>query len=436
MNIRSSQTTIKRSLLGVFLVSLLSLIFAQYQHTRAASADPATELLGLVNRWRISQNLWPLRPNAILQQMAEAQAAYILPQLESISDESQYHLDAQGRNPRQRAAAAPNNWPNYGSPDRIELGENAAVGSVKFAFGFWQTSDIHAKTALNATYREVGVAVVRYQTGYLFYMDFGARPNVLTGLIDKANNLLYLSEERSRFWNNGKTTQITIADVAGQALKRLYKWQQAIPLPANLAAPVIVIDFKMGGVDVFSQVALDRDLAVLPGNGVPAEVAAEADNAATAVATELAVSTPAATTAPTESATATPVPTAAATATPAGVAGLALIYDKNTLTLINTTANLFDITGLGLRGVEGSIATTSWSNVSPFKPTAFKPLACLQVQVNGANPLTPTDCKNVQSVVILSRRNVFWTSDSFSVLRGAAVIATCSANAGRCNFNW
>src|SRR6266700_3237240 len=78
--------------------------------------DLATQVLTLINNWRIQQGLWPLKTNLTLETMALTQAKYILPKLDTIAtsdDETLYHKDDQGRMPQQRAAEA-YNWPTYG----------------------------------------------------------------------------------------------------------------------------------------------------------------------------------------------------------------------------------------------------------------------------------------------------------------------------------
>ena len=69
----------------------------------------AADILAQVNAWRTENGLWPLTVNPILDELAQAQANYVYPNVLTIDDESQYHLDAKLRNPRDRAAAA--GWP-------------------------------------------------------------------------------------------------------------------------------------------------------------------------------------------------------------------------------------------------------------------------------------------------------------------------------------
>src|SRR5215831_14604247 len=78
------------------------------------ATDPATQVLALLNDWRIQQGLWPLKVNPTLQAMAEAQAQYVVANMGSINVESDYHLDALKQMPAQRAIRAPYLWPTYG----------------------------------------------------------------------------------------------------------------------------------------------------------------------------------------------------------------------------------------------------------------------------------------------------------------------------------
>jgi len=115
----------------------------------------ATLTLQLLNEWRISEGLAPLRVNATLNEMALQQANFVLGRIDSISHEADYHKDLNGRDAIQRAREL-FGWPAYGRPERIEVGENAAEFNVKRAIQFWQESPIHRKAATNKAYREVG----------------------------------------------------------------------------------------------------------------------------------------------------------------------------------------------------------------------------------------------------------------------------------------
>src|SRR5258708_37397964 len=139
-------------LLTVFVVGSLLMVGYKraYSDTSPASDEGiAWQVLGRLNAWRLKENVPPLRFNPTLRDMAVAQDTYLV-SLSSLPDEEgDFHKNAQGDLPPQRALKAPYNWISYGRADRTAVGENAALGNVDFALYFWTNSEIHRKTALN-----------------------------------------------------------------------------------------------------------------------------------------------------------------------------------------------------------------------------------------------------------------------------------------------
>ena len=254
-------------LLLVLCISATSQLFSSPAIARAQQNDDnaANQVLGLLNAWRIEQNLWPLKVNPVFQMMALNQARYVAPKLATIQDESDYHRDAQGNMPQQRAAQAPYNWPHYRNPSQIEVGENAAVGTPQFAINFWKGSAIHRRAALSTGYREVGVAAVSSSQGELFIVDFGARPGILTVLVNQTSNTLFLSDERSLYAGlpfGG--TQVRLFDAQGTALTDTVPWAPMIALPEGSSGNILVL-FTNGSFQALSTVNLASDMAVLSG---------------------------------------------------------------------------------------------------------------------------------------------------------------------------
>ena len=84
------------------------------------------------------------------------------------------------------APGAPYNWPTYTRPEQITVTEIAYDGrTVSAAMTFWRGSTIHRNAALNEIYREIGVAAMPHDDGYLYIVVLGARPNVLPALVDR-----------------------------------------------------------------------------------------------------------------------------------------------------------------------------------------------------------------------------------------------------------
>src|SRR5262249_49597881 len=124
------------------------------------------ELLTKLNEWRVREKLWPFALNPILTRMARDQANYILSFPTLPGD---LHIDAKGRYQRERAVSNDYQWPYYGIAARVAIGENVYAGaSVNSAIKWWDQSQIHHDTILNAAYREIGVAVVPHPMGTLY----------------------------------------------------------------------------------------------------------------------------------------------------------------------------------------------------------------------------------------------------------------------------
>ncbi|MEL7236489.1 MAG: SH3 domain-containing protein, partial [Chloroflexota bacterium] len=104
-------------------------------------SDVELELVALLNEWRINQGMWPVKLNDTLTLMAADQANFVLSQPSWPNDP---HVDAQGRNPRQRAVDFQYDWPFYNSQERVAVGEIVATyATPQQAIVFWQGSDIH-----------------------------------------------------------------------------------------------------------------------------------------------------------------------------------------------------------------------------------------------------------------------------------------------------
>lgn len=432
------------ALLGLTLMLTLTpvLVTAQAENDEAA----AMSMLGLVNEWRIQEGLAPLALNPILNQMALAQASYVLPKLKDINDESEYHRDAQGRDARQRAAAL--GWPSYGRADRIEAGENAAVGPVQFGLRFWKGSEIHKKAALSPVYREVGIAALPNGKGsYLFYMTFGSRPGVLPVMASPDGKQLYLTTEQSRYATaNTAPMQVRIFDTNGQPLTDTMNWKAVIDLPANAGQNILVL-VTQGTAQSIQTVDLKTSVVVLPSGSaiaaaptpVPAQPtvppAAPTTVVSAAQPTTVAVQTAnPSPVAPLVAATNTPQPQAIP-ATPSGPIDIALVYTRSSLTLVNASSQPVNLTGLTLTGQAGSLTTERWQRVASFPIEAFPPGQCLQVIRSGTSDAAPSTCKQVRSIVTLTPERVFWVQGSFTVQKDSTMLATCDAAAGQCAIN-
>lgn len=459
-----------------YLLVLCALIFVTMLQPHPASADlpsssmaAAESILRQLNQWRVDNELMPLRPNAQLAAMAFEQAFFVYPRRDRINDEAEYHLDAQGRDILTRAQAVVR-WPAIGAINQFEVGENAADGGEKFSLNFWKLSSIHARTALNPTYREVGVAALPiFKKGHLYYTNFGARPDVLTALLSPDRRTLFVSRETSRYSFRIKQKPfIQVFDSSGKALTQRIPWQFRVPLPEGLQG-FIKVQWTLETQVLELQVNLKTDQALLPGSEITMEEALAATLAPLSVANErpaaqatrtprvaLPTNTPIvrlATATVAGQLTPTPQPTkiailATATLTPASLASTAtstatlratstaastkpadiiLLYDANGLSVFNASKRALDLTALQV----GRLTVQNWLQAASFPATAFPAGHCLQVSANGAVYVPPTQCRFIRSEIITTRP--FWTQGTFTVSVNNAVVATCESAAKRCD---
>lgn len=437
--------------IAIMMMVLLMLGLQGSLHAQTPPANDtqaAATILSMVNEWRVQQGFWPLKVNAVLEQMAVDQASYVLPKLESITDYEGYHTDANGRNPRQRAYEQ-YGWPSYGpNGDRVEVGENTAIGNADYAMEFWQHSEVHSRAALSNVYREVGVAALKYKSGYLYMMEFGARPGVLTALRGEAPDQIYLTRDNSRYATDWKgTLQFRLFGAGGRALTDFAPWTAVVDLESNLTEDIVVL-YQAGTVQAAAVVDPARDVAYLPNTVAEitsasvasppqAAVAAVVTNTPAAAATQppaaafsLATNTPSA---PVQVAAPTQVPatsTLAPTAVPA--AELLILYDRNSLVVNNSAGQAINLNGIVLEGTTGRMSVERWMSVAPFPSDAFPAGHCLMAIRSRSSPSIPSACRVVRSQVELPPERVFWVAGDFTVKMGDSVLGTCSMSAGRC----
>lgn len=234
------------------------------------SYDPlALEVIARLNEWRIGLGLWPLAPNNVLMQMADAQARYIL-SLPSIPDGGGIHLDGQGHGPRERAAVL--GWPFYSQPAQISTSEIAYVGAnANAAISFWQGSQIHRDTIVNPAYREVGVAVLPHPYGHIYIVSFGGRPNILPTLLDPVSGMLYLSSEQYR-WSAGGTwihdvtrIQVLPSPASNPDPNGWIPFRVMMPIPEGIG-PEFAVAYSDGTVQLIVSVNRATSIAWLPAN--------------------------------------------------------------------------------------------------------------------------------------------------------------------------
>jgi uncharacterized protein YkwD len=407
----------------------------------------ALDTIAAINAWRIQKDLWPLKRNSTLDALALLQANYLLT-LPDLPEEGNIHIGPHGEGPKDRAVAAPYNWPTYGRPDQIAEEEIAYAGyNVKAAIQFWQTSTIHRETVENPAYREIGIAVLPHPYGHLFIVEFGARPNILPALVDSSAGLIYLSNEsfsgaaRSGPWIYN-ADRVRLFDSEGRPLSQDWlAWQPTLPLPSNPGDRVFVA-YASGTLQSITEVRLDTDIVLLPGVQLPA-VTSTPSPAPTRSPTPTALppTAPSAATTRVPSATSpavsTPVATPTVALSPTAQQDILLVYDSHSLALVNTSGHTLDLTSLVLVQGSTTLPVTSWATAYLNVPlTAFPARDCLQVwswtEPSALKP--PAACRIQRAVLNLAPDRLFWTKADFQVRSGDTTLGTCHVGAGQCGF--
>ena len=417
----------------LLLVLLTLLLLAMVTQAQEQDDELALEIVANINAWRISEGVWPLKTNVILEAMALDQAWYIT-SLDDLPDD--LHLGRRGLRPRQRALVAPFNWPHYQLESQIAIGENAALGSVSSAMNFWRNSDLHSRTALNPAYREIGVAAVPYGGDTFFIVVFGSRPNVLPALADPTEpGTIFLSNEQFQyapFYNSIHTaTDVRLFDSAGRPLSdETVAWAEKITLLDSVGDTLFILSSD-GEHQVLSAVNLDTDMAILPGY-LPSQVDAPVV-AAAPTATPMPQPSP---TAVADEPTATPQPAVEATATPAPVVDpdIRIVYTGDTLDVMNVSGSTADWQGLELIGAR-TFPFSLFSSVADFPISALPAGHCLQIRSTSISGLVnmPDGCGWVRSLVTLGPDRLFWSAAAFDVVLNGNTLATCSVEAGVCD---
>lgn len=379
----------------------------------AQPADPSAEVLTLLNDWRIEQGLWPLRVNATLQKMALEQAEYLL-SLPDMPDGSELHKGRTGESPLQRALLY--NWPTYGLPDQIAIGEIAAVGNPTFAVNWWKQSEIHTRTVVNPGYREIGIAALPHGTDTLFIIVMGGQPNILPTVVE--GGMLYLSNEQVNY-AQGKdfiqnVTQVRMFAADGRPLTSGWvNWSATMPIPTGAGDSLYVL-YTDGTHEVMSPVSLS-------GIAVEAPVVA-------AVPTAVPTTAPAAIPAPTEA--------PAVVAQPVTSPDVLLMYDNDELVLLNVSSKNLDLTALDVSGSGISIPTTRWAQFSDIPLNDFPPGHCLQVKATGTDGdvTMPNGCRWLRSIITIAPAQFFWLGADFDVQKDGQSIATCQPGRPDCGI--
>ena len=389
--------------------------------TAASRQDRAAmyEILGLLNEWRLHENLTPLRLDDTLSAMALYQASYIAT-LKNIPNGPDIHKGRGGEGVKERALFDQFNWPYYGRPIQIQIGEIAAVRTAAGAIAFWKSSAPHRHTVTNPAYREIGIAALPRGAGHIYVAVLGARPNVLPALADTANGKLYLTNELSGYAEQRQpwmhtADHVRLFDAKGRPLSDDWiPWQATLDLPKNVGDKLFVL-YTDGSAESLSEVDLNTDVVVLPGYVPPFDL------------TQLLAQALAVTPAPTP----TPEPPRPE---------LLIVYDSRSLAVINNSRHTLDLSDVALRGNGVTLPVSWWQAVRgvTLPLYTFPAGDCVQVwsQQESSAPRKPAECNAVRSGrSFFASSQRFWLEGSFEVLLGDEVVATCQAGARRCEVD-
>ena len=151
--------------LRILILLLISLLFLP--SSTQAQADPASQLIQLVNQLRIAYGQAPYQVDPILMSVAQTHASW------SAANNVNSHLGPGGGSPDQRAKAA-----GYGSGNNGFVIENTASGTLELhtpelVVSMWQGDYGHLNAMISPDYEHIGVG---YAEGYgmsWFIMEVG-----------------------------------------------------------------------------------------------------------------------------------------------------------------------------------------------------------------------------------------------------------------------
>ncbi len=403
-------------------VALSMPLFMGVNSSVSAAADrdqqAAYEAVARLNEWRLGLGLAPLKWNDTLADLAFYQADYVRT-LHPIPDEEAIHVGRNGEGVRQRALYDPFDWPTYGRPEQIVVGEIAAVNDLDSAVAFWKSSKPHRETVINPAYREVGAVAIPHPYGYIYFVDLGSRPNVLPALLDpRDDKTLYLTDDQYKFHTGNPPlshpTQVRFFDSAGRPLLAgvWINWAPSMTIPEN-AGDKLYVMYTDDTQQTLAEVDLAQDRIILPGY----------------------IPTPP----PVVSAGGTPEIIATSTPEPPRPE-LAVVYDDTSLSIINIASKPVSLRGLRLVSGTSQLTMQWWLDVSDVPLDAFPPNNCLQtwsgeVTSNPPGPHYPCTLRR-SGRGNMKPADRFWLNSSFTVQRGGRVLATCEVGAGQCDVDF
>jgi hypothetical protein len=191
-------------------------------------------------------------------------------------------------------------------------------------------------------------------------------------------------------------------------------WTERLALPEDVGDEVFLLMNDADDHTIISGVDLDEDRIILP-DALP--VTPTVEPTATLQVEP----------------TATPEIEATPTVAPSAEPDMVILYDAETLDVVNASGDLADWRALEFVGTI-TYPFTQWERVTVFPLGELPANNCLQIRsIVLEGPVeVPESCGWVRSLIQVPADKLFWTQGDFEVRRNGATLATCVANAGRC----
>jgi hypothetical protein len=130
-----------------------------------------------------------------------------------------------------------------------------------------------------------------------------------------------------------------------------------------------------------------------------------------------------------------PLPTATPTTPPPDIR---LLYDDNSLTLLNVSGGVLNLSNLVFESSSGRLEAQRWNIDALSQPlSGFTDGDCLQVWELDVTALSaPAACDTRHAWIMVNQAGQFWqNADSFTVRNGTQRVGFCDAAAGVCDVN-
>lgn len=125
----------------------------------------------------------------------------------------------------------------------------------------------------------------------------------------------------------------------------------------------------------------------------------------------------------------TEAPTEAPAATNSPSPNVLLIYDNVSFSLVNTSGRRLSLANVTFQSGSRIWEALAWANHRRI-PNGN----CLRIRdASAGNRNPPGECSELLSLLLIGKTVMFWTeADTFDVLQGSTVIATCTTDTDRC----